>query len=207
MVTYGTEPMPESLLHKLKEVFVSVKFLQTFGTSETGITSTSSKSSDSIYLKINDPNTDYKIVDNELWIRSKTQILGYLNASMERFTEDGWFKTGDLVEQTEEGYLKITGRNQEIINVGGGKVLPSEVESVLFQLPDIKDCIVFGESNPIMGQIVVAKILFNADIKPSEAKKRIVAFCSGKLDRYKIPAKVILMAESEFSDRFKKKRL
>ena len=207
MITYGTEPMPDSLLYKLKEIFVKVKFLQTFGTSETGITSTSSKSSDSTYLKIDDPNTDYKIVDDELWIRSKTQILGYLNSSMERFTEDGWFKTGDLVEQIEEGYMKIIGRNKELINVGGEKVLPSEVESVLFQMPDIKDCIVFGESNSITGQIVVAKVLFNSDIKPSEAKKRIVAFCSDKLDRYKVPVKAILMAKSEFSDRFKKKRL
>jgi acyl-CoA synthetase (AMP-forming)/AMP-acid ligase II len=125
---------------------------------------------------------------------------------MERFTEDGWFKTGDLVEQTEEGYMKIVGRNKELINVGGEKVLPSEVESVLFQMPDIKDCIVYGEQNPITGQMVVAKILFNRDIKLSEAKKIVVSFCSGKLDKYKIPVKVILMTESEFSDRFKKKR-
>jgi acyl-CoA synthetase (AMP-forming)/AMP-acid ligase II len=207
MITYGTEPMPESLLIKLKEVFRNIKFLQTFGTSETGITATSSKSSNSTYLKFNDPNTDYKIVDDELWLRSKTQILGYLNSSMEeRFTEDGWFKTGDLVEQTEGGYMKIVGRNKELINVGGEKVLPSEVESVLFQMPDVKDCIVYGEQNPITGQMVVAKILFSRDIKLLEAKKSVVSFCSGKLDKYKIPAKVILMTESEFSDRFKKKR-
>jgi len=206
MITYGTEPMPESLLFKLKEAFAKVKFLQTFGTSETGISTTASKSSDSTYLKIDDPNTDYKIIDNELWIRSKTQILGYLNSSMDRF-EDGWFKTGDLVEQAEEGYIKIVGRNKELINVGGEKVLPSEVESLLFQMSEIKDCIVFGEPNPITGQMVVAKVLFDYEVKPSEAKKSIVAFCAGKLDKYKIPAKVILMTESEFSDRFKKKRI
>ena len=206
MITYGTEPMPETLLIRLKDVFPRIKFLQTFGTSETGISTTSSKSSDSTYLKIDDPNTDYKIVDGELWIRSKTQILGYLNSSMERFTEDGWFKTGDIVEQ-EGDYIKIVGRNQELINVGGEKVLPSEVESVLFQMPEIKDCIVFGEKNPIIGQIVVAKVLFNETIKPSEAKKNVVNFCQNKLDRYKIPAKVILMQEAEYSERFKKKRL
>jgi acyl-coenzyme A synthetase/AMP-(fatty) acid ligase len=65
MITYGTEPMPESLLVKLRNTFPRVKFLQTFGTSETGITATSSKSSESTYLKINDPNTEYKIVDSE----------------------------------------------------------------------------------------------------------------------------------------------
>ncbi len=207
MITYGTEPMPDSLLTKLKDVFPRVKFLQTFGTSETGISQTSSKSSNSTFIKIDDPNTEYKIVDGELWIRSKTQIMGYLNSSMERFTDDGWFKTGDLVEEAEDGYIKIVGRNKEIINVGGEKVLPSEVESVLFQMSDLMDCLVYGETNPITGQMVVAKVLFKDVMKASEAKKRIVQFCSGKLDKYKIPAKVVLMNESEYSERFKKKRI
>lgn len=207
MITYGTEPMPDSLLLKLKEAFPKVKFLQTFGTSETGISQTASKSSNSTFIKIDDPNAECKIVDGELWIRSKTQIMGYLNSSMERFTGDGWFKTGDLVEQTEDGYIKIVGRNKEIINVGGEKVLPSEVESVLFQIPGLTDCVVYSESNPITGQMVVAKVMFKEILKPSKAKKKIVEFCTGKLERYKIPAKVIIMAGSEYSERFKKKRL
>lgn len=207
MITYGTETMPDSLLLKLKEVFPRVKFLQTFGTSETGISQTSSKSSTSTFIKIDDPNTEYKIIDGELWIRSKNQVLGYLNASMERFTQDGWFKTGDLVEEAEDGYIKIVGRNKEVINVGGEKVLPTEVESVLFQMPGVKDCMVFGEANPITGHMVVAKILFDEALKASEAKKRVIEFCTGKLGRYKIPAKVVLMQESEYMERFKKKRL
>jgi acyl-CoA synthetase (AMP-forming)/AMP-acid ligase II len=207
MITYGTEPMPDSLLLKLKDFFPKVKFLQTFGTSETGISQTASKSSTSTFIKIDDPNTEYKIIDGELFLRTKTQIMGYLNAGMEHFTADGWFKTGDLVEESEDGFIKIVGRNNEIINVGGEKVLPSEVESVLFQMQEIKDCIVFGESNPITGQMVVAKILSEEELKVSEAKKRITAFCTGKLERYKIPAKIILMDESEFSERFKKKRV
>ena len=205
MITYGTEPMPESLLVKLKEAFPNVKFLQTFGTSETGISATSSYSSTSTFLKIEDPNTEYKIINGELWLRSKTQIMGYLNASMERFTEDGWFRTGDMVEE-KDGYIKIVGRNSDIINVGGEKVLPSEVESVLFQMPHINDVVVYGESNPITGQMVVAKVLYDEDIKLSELKKRVVDFCSDKLTRYKIPAKVVKMSEAEYTERFKKKR-
>ena len=205
MITYGTEPMPESLLLKLKEAFPGVKFLQTFGTSETGISSTSSYSSTSTFLKIDDPNTEFKIIDGELWLRSKTQIMGYLNSSMERFTADGWFRTGDMVEE-KDGYIKIVGRNSDIINVGGEKVLPCEVESVLFQMPNVNDVIVFGESNPITGQMVVAKILYAEDVKLSELKRLVVEFCSDKLTRYKIPAKVIKMSEAEYTERFKKKR-
>lgn len=207
MITYGTEPMPESLLLKLKDTFPRVKFLQTFGTSETGISQISSKSSTSTFMKFDDPNTEFKIVEGELWIKSKTQIMGYLNSSMERFTIDSWFKTGDLVEESADGYIKIVGRNSEIINVGGEKVFPSEVESVLYQMPGIKDCTVSGEYNPITGQMVVAKILYVESLKVSELKKRVIEFCTGKLDRYKIPVKVILLHDSEFSERFKKKRI
>ncbi|MDY0211296.1 MAG: fatty acid--CoA ligase family protein [Acholeplasma sp.] len=206
LITYGTEAMQESLLLKLKDVFPKARFLQTFGTSETGISKMSSKSSTSTLIKFDDPNAEYKIVDGELWIKSKTQILGYLNSSMERFTNDGWFKTGDLVEESEDGYLKIIGRNSEIINVGGEKVLPAEVESVLLQMPEVMDCIVYGETNPITGQMVVAKILFNSIFKVAEAKKIVTSYCIDKLSRYKIPAKVILMKESEYTDRYKKKR-
>lgn len=207
MITYGTEPMPSSLLTRLKETFPNVKFLQTFGTSETGISQMSSKSSTSTFMKFEDLNTETKIIDGELYIRSKTQILGYLNSTMERFTDDGWFRTGDMVEESEDGFIKIVGRNSEIINVGGEKVLPSEIESVLYQFSKIKDCIVYGEPNPITGQIVVAKVLFSENLKATEVKREIAAFCIDKLDRYKIPAKVILMSESEFSDRYKKKRI
>lgn len=207
MITYGTEPMPESLLLKLKDTFPGVKFLQTFGTSETGISQISSKSSTSTFMKIDDPNTEYKIVEGELWIKSKTQILGYLTSSMERLTVDGWFKTGDLVEESADGYIKIIGRNTEIINVGGEKVFPSEVETVLYQMPGIIDCTVFGEFNPITGQMVVAKILHSESIKVSEIKKRVIEFCTGKLDRYKIPAKIVLINDLDYSERFKKKRI
>ena len=151
--------------------------------------------------------TEYKIVEGELWLRSKTQIMGYLNFSMERFTEDGWFKTGDMVETTADGYIKIVGRNKEIINVGGEKVLPSEVESVLFQMPGVLDCLVYPENNPITGQMVVAKILFKEPMKPSEAKRQVTDFCKIRLAKYKIPVKVVLMTESEYSERFKKKRV
>jgi acyl-CoA synthetase (AMP-forming)/AMP-acid ligase II len=206
LVTYGTEPMPDSLLLKLKDNLPNVKFVQTFGTSETGISQVSSKSSTSNLMKFDTSSIEYKVVKGELWLRSKTQILGYLNSSMDRFTTDGWFKTGDIVEISDGDYLKIVGRNSEIINVGGEKVFPIEVETVLFLMPEIIDCVVYGETNPITGQMVVAKIQ-HKDLKNiAQIKKNIVLFCSDKLARYKIPSKIILMDELEFSTRFKKKR-
>ena len=206
MITYGTEAMPESLLNRLKVAFPRVKFLQTFGTSETGIANTSSKSSNSTFMKIDDPELEYKIVDNELWLKSKTQVMGYLNSSMDSFTSDGWFKTGDLVETTEDGYIKIIGRNKEVINVGGEKVLPNEVESVVLEIPEIEDCMVYSEPNIITGQTVVCDVVLKEEVSQNEIKKIVRKFCKDKLDSYKIPTKVNVVDKTNFSDRFKKIR-
>lgn len=206
VISYGTEPMPEGLLKKLNAAFPRVRFLQTFGTSETGISQISSKSSGSVRLKFDDPDTEFRIVDNELWIRSKTQIMGYLNAPMDQFTVDGWFKTGDLVEQDREGYLVFTGRINEVINVGGLKVLPQEVESVLMESPYVANCLVFGEKNPITGYIVVSQIQLIEGVEKGGVLDEIRAFLRQRLERYKIPVKIRFVDEIRHNDRFKKIR-
>ena len=206
MITYGTEAMSESLLARLKATFKKVKFLQTFGTSETGILNTSSKSSGSTYIKLND--AEYKIVNGELWIKSKTQILGYLNADMSAFKasfEDGWFKTGDLVLRDAE-YLKIVGRVKELINIGGKKALPSEIESVIMELENIADCVVYAEKNAITGQSVSCDVVLKSDMSKDELKKLIRSTCASKLERYKIPSKINVVEKIAFTNRFKKVR-
>ncbi len=209
-ITYGTEPMPESLLKRIKENFPKTKLIQTFGTSETGISQTTSRSSTSTLIKFDDPNTEYKIVKGELWLRSKSQILGYLNHEMSRFTNDGWFKTGDLLESAGkdegEGYFRIVGRTQEIINVGGEKVTPSEIENILLEMPEIADCLVYGESNAITGQIVATEIVLKDEKNLNHMKRTIKKFCRSRLSSFKVPARIIFKDKTNFSNRFKKMR-
>ena len=206
MITYGTEAMPESLLLKLKDKLPRVKFLQTFGTSETGIMKTSSMSSSSTFLKFDDPNQEFKIVNGELWLRSKTQVLGYINHSNESFTEDGWFMTGDLVEQTIDGFIKIIGRSKELINVGGEKVLPAEIESVIMELDFIQDCIVRSEKNSITGQMVCADVVLKDGYIFKDEKLKIKSHCRKKLESYKIPTRITEIDKVVFTNRFKKFR-
>ncbi len=206
LITYGTEPMPESLLKKLKDSFHSVKFLQTFGTSETGIAKTVSESSSSNFLKFDDPNQEFKIVDGELWLRSKTQILGYLNHSNETFTKDGWFRTGDLVEITENGFMRIIGRSKEVLNIGGEKVLPVEVESVILEVSSVQDCLVSGIPNSITGQMIIANILLKEGFEKTVEKINLKKHCKNRLDAFKVPSKFVFVNSIAFSDRFKKKR-
>ncbi len=204
IITYGTEPMPEGLLQKLNSIFPPTRFMQTYGTSETGISKMSSKSSSSLKFKFDDPNTEIKIVDGELWIKSSTTIIGYLNAEMQNFTNDGWFKTGDMVEQDDDGYIYIKGRNNNIINVGGLKVFPQEVESVLMKLPFIENCVVYGEKSSITGNIVVCDIQLSKEQKADNTKALILSFCRENMERYKVPVKIRFVDLIEYNDRFKK---
>ena len=207
LVTYGTEPMAERLLRTLKEKLPRTRLIQTFGTSETGIIKTKSKSSTSLLMKFDDENQEVKIVDNELWIRSKTRVLGYLNHGGQSFDTDGWFKTGDLVEEKEDGYYRIIGRKSEIINVGGEKVLPGEVENVILELDYIQDCAVFAKESPIVGQVVAVRVVLTSRIPEiGNVKNAIRSYCRGKLEKYKVPAVVIVADSVEYSSRFKKKR-
>ncbi len=206
IIAFGAEPMPEPLLQRIKEGFANVRLQQKFGTSETSAIRIKNADDGSLFFKIDDPNVEYRVVDAELWLKSGTQVLGYLNAPMESFTEEGWFKTGDLVEETKEGFIKIVGRNKEIINVGGEKVFPSEVEAVLHEMPEIADVMVYAEENGIMGQGVTADIVPNGVYEKREMKKLVRKFCKGRLDGYKIPSKINIVEKTNFTERFKKIR-
>jgi acyl-coenzyme A synthetase/AMP-(fatty) acid ligase len=204
LITYGTEKMPKILLEKLNILLPNVKYLQTFGTSETGILKTQSKSSNSLYFKIIDDTAEYKIENNQLLIKSKTAVAGYKDEKSNKFTEDGWFITGDLIELDEDGYMRIIGRINDVINVGGLKVLPSEVEEVINSIDGVIDSTVFARDNAITGQVVCAKIVVNRGADISELKKLIRYTCGLKLDKYKNPVKLILTDTIEYTSRFKK---
>lgn len=204
LITYGTEKMSESLLDRLKATFKKVRFHQTFGTSEVGITQTKSYEN---FIKLE--GVEYKIIEGELYLKSKTQSLGYLNADNSAFSNDGYFATGDLVEVLQkngEEYLKIIGRNKEIINVGGEKVLPSEVEGVILEMPNVIDCTVFAQTNALTGQSVSVKVVLKEPKEALEFKKELRSFCKDKLANFKIPTKVLIVANLEISSRFKKLR-
>ncbi len=204
MITYGTERMPQHLLDKLKVKIPSVKFMQTFGTSETGILKTESKSSTSLFFRIIDPNYQYKIENEQLYLKSKNQVSGYVNQESNQFTKEGWFATGDLVEVDDDGYLKIVGRINKVINVGGQKVLPKEVEDVINQIPEVIDSTVFGKDNAITGQMVCAKVVIKEGLNEKEMKQLVLAKCREDLDKYKVPSKLIITHLLDFTSRFKK---
>lgn len=204
-ITYGTEPMPKTTLEKCNIIFKNVNIIQKFGATEVGTLGTKSESSNSTWMKLGGVGFETRIRENKLEIKSHSAMLGYLNAP-DPFTIDGWFKTNDNVE-IKDGFYRILGRDSEIINVGGEKVFPAEVENIILQLEEIIDARVFGKSNSILGNIVACEVVVkDNNINKKDIKNKIKQLCKLKLDEYKVPVKISFTYENNISDRFKKKR-
>lgn len=204
IVTYGTEPMPASTLSAMHKAFPTVNLKQTYGLTELGIFSTKSKSSSSDWMKVGGEGVETKIENDILFIKTASAMLGYLNA-LSPFTEDGWYNTGDKVEVDGE-YLRILGRDSEIINVGGEKVYPAEVESILLEMINVKEVLVKGKANPVTGNIVSASFVLDADESRSDLYRRMNEYCKGKLEPFKVPKIVTVSSSSFVGDRLKKSR-
>jgi long-chain acyl-CoA synthetase len=203
-ITYGTEVMPESTLKRLHEIFPKIELLQTYGLSELGILRSKSRDSSSLWVKVGGEGFETKIVDSILHIRAKSAMLGYLNHASP-FDAEGWFNTGDMV-QVDGEWIRLLGRQSEMINVGGEKVYPAEVESVLLQMPNVRDVSVTGEKNAITGNMVVARFNLATDEPLADFKKRVRAYCRGHLAPFKMPAKIEIVSDEQYSARYKKMR-
>ncbi len=205
IISYGTEPMPESSLLKLHKIMPGVQLKQTYGLSEVGIMATKSESSDSLFMKLGGDGFETKIVDDILYIRAKSAMIGYLNAPSP-FDADGWFNTKDKVIVNDDGYIKILGRTTDLINVGGEKVYPNEVESVLLSADGVKDAHVYGEDNLITGKAVAADIYVDSENNNRDFIRYLRRFCAEHLERFKRPVSFRLTDKALYSERFKKKR-
>jgi long-chain acyl-CoA synthetase len=203
-ITYGAEVMPAGTLAKCAQVFPDVKLLQKYGTTEIGTMHSRSEQQNSVWVRIGGEGYEWRVVEGMLQIKSNSAMLGYLNAPSP-FTEDGWFMTGDAVERNGDS-LRILGRKSDIINVGGQKVYPAEVEEVICEMDGIADATVYGEKNQLLGSIVCAKVKLTKPESADELVRRLNAHCRARLDKYKIPMKVTISDDLQCDVRSKKIR-
>jgi oxalate---CoA ligase len=126
----------------------------------------------------------------EIVIRGANVTRGYDNndAANAAFTQ-GWFRTGDQGYLDKEGYLFITGRLKEIINRGGEKISPREVDDALLDHPDISQAITFAVPHATLGEDVGAAVVMRENTQATEAEIR--AYLGGRLAPYKIPSRIL----------------
>jgi acyl-coenzyme A synthetase/AMP-(fatty) acid ligase len=203
-MSFGTEPMPAATLDAIRKHLPNVQFRQLYGLTELGILPTQTHKSNGLQVRLGGDGCEVRVVDGILWIRTETAMLGYLNAPSP-FDDEGWFNTGDAVIE-EQGYLRVLGRKSEMINVGGEKVFPAEVENVILQMDGIRDVAVRGKANPITGTLVVARVTLCEQTDASGLEREIRAYCKQRLAPFKVPAIIEIEHGELHSDRFKKIR-
>ena len=131
----------------------------------------------------------------EIVIRGRNVTAGYENnpsANATAFT-NGWFRTGDEGYLDADGYLRLTGRLKEIINRGGEKVSPLEVDNVLSEHPDVAQVLTFAMPHPKLGEEVAAAVVLREGCVENEHSIR--DFASEKLAAFKVPRKIVFLAE------------
>lgn len=127
----------------------------------------------------------------EVVIRGPNVIDGYSNnaeANASSFVE-GWFRTGDQGMLDPDGYLSLIGRLKEMINRGGEKIAPREIDDVLMQHPAVGEAVAFGAPHPAWGEEVVAAVV----LKEPVAEKELIAFARERLADYKVPRKLYIV--------------
>lgn len=129
----------------------------------------------------------------EVTVRGSNVMLGYRNLPIEtaEAIKDGWFRTGDIAKKDDEGYFFIVDRLKDMVNVGGIKVYPSEVENILYQHPAVVEAAVYGIKDTLMGEQVRASIVLKPDKTLTE--EDMLAFCHERLAAFKVPSAVEFM--------------
>lgn len=187
VITYGTERMDQFTLDTVCQLLPNIDFRQTFGMSELGIVRVKSESRQSLYMRIGGKGIETRVIEGILQIRSKTRMLGYLNAPSP-FDKHGWYNTNDRVELKGE-YVKVIGRDSEVINVAGLKFMASEIELVALSYPGVHLVKAKPRNNPITGQHVELIVqLIDAE---SFDKDELSNFLKGKLQPHMCPKRII----------------
>ena len=131
----------------------------------------------------------------EIVIRGANVTAGYQNndkANAEAFL-NGWFRTGDQGQMDAEGYISITGRLKEIINRGGEKVSPREVDEILMDHPAVAQVVCFGMPHPKLGEEVAACVVLREGQQATE--RELQAFVGARAAEFKVPKKILFMEE------------
>ena len=193
----GGDSIPEDVIHELERL-LGVPVYISYGSSEAGCISRNNvRKPGSVGIPVID---HLRIADEkgralgpgiqgEILIRGETVFSGYEDApEVNRAVFlDGWFRTGDIGYLDNEGFLYLTGRKTEIINKGGQKISPAEVEAVLSTHPQISDVMVFAVRDPVLGEDIAAMVV-RTDDRLSEMAIR--AYLLDLIARFKIPGRI-----------------
>lgn len=190
----GTSRVEPELIERIRARMPGTKFSVMYGSTEMGGAvalddEDVKRKPYSIGLPL--PTFESRIDDGELLLRAPTMMSGYYNLPDQTaaVVQDGWYRSGDLAERDDDGYLYITGRRREIIRSGGETIAPAEVEAALKDAPGVADVTVVGIPDHAWGEIVCAVIVPQAGA-PAPTVESLRAHANGQISAFKHPRRV-----------------
>lgn len=205
----GAAPLPVSVQEQFERL-TGARLVEGYGLSEAPVTHCNpilgERRAGTIGLPL--PSTEAMVVDletgtrplppgevGELAVRGPQVMHGYWKRPDEtaRVFRDGWFLTGDIGRMSDDGYFQIVDRRKDMIIVGGLKVFPSEVESVLLQHPAVKEAVVVGIPDPYRGEMVKAFVVLQDGQAVTE--RELLAFCRERLAPHRVPREIEIRSE------------
>jgi fatty-acyl-CoA synthase len=204
----GAAPLSDALVRRYAEV--GIPLLQSYGATETcgpalcvdaehvnakGRTIGMPFFHTQMRLVADDGNDATPGQSGEIYLRAPHIFSGYWEnrSATEAAFEDGWFRSGDVAYRDQEGFVHLVDRKNDLIISGGENVYPREVEAALEGCPGVLEVAVVGLPDPKWGEIVCAAIVPVVGTRPT--RESVVAYCAGRLARYKVPARVVLQDE------------
>ena len=195
----GSAPLPPAIFDRLADGS-GQRVLERYGMTETGMNVSNPYDGErrpgTVGFPL--PGVELRLAENgEIHLRGPNVFGGYWglpDATAAAFTDDGWFKTGDIGEHDPDGYLRLVGRARDLIITGGLNVYPREVEDVLLEHPAVAEVAVAGTPDAEWGEIVTAYVV------PAPAAARPVddelgGFAAERLARFKCPRRFVFVDE------------
>ena len=182
----GGDTAPISMQQEYAALFSAIPFWRGFGMTE-GLPLLANRPESNRPGTMGRPlgDVEVRVMDGEMWLRGSGIATGYWR---EAPFEEGWLRTGDLVEQDADGFVSFRGRRKEIIVRGGSNISPQEVEDMLYRHPAVAEAGVIGEPDSYWGEVVLAYVALRAGHRASA--EELIAFARRHLAEYKCPERV-----------------
>lgn len=188
-ITLGGEAVDQATLDGLKRNFPNTRLIHIYATTELGrcfsVTDGMSGFPTRFLEQVSPDGVEMRIEDGELIVRSANAMSGY-DRSHSASPRQEWFHTGDLVEVNGDRAVFV-GRKSDMINVGGNKVYPLEVENVIRRVAGVADTRIYGEASSIVGELVKCDLVITTGFDAAEVETQVRKQCLDQLNNYQRP--------------------
>ena len=215
LVITNTTKIPITTIQKFKKIISNGNLATYYGLTEASRSSfmifnehssfdqSVGKPAPQVNIKIDNQMNESKI--GEILIKGNNVIKNYWkNIESDKNIIEGWLRTGDLGYFDDNGYLYLVGRFDDVINIGGEKVMPDEIEDIVKQIDGVENVVAFGIDHEIFGQVIKLHVIKSEN--SNLEKLSIIKFCMKNLEKYKIPSKIDFVTNIPQTDYGKVKR-